>query len=253
MRVVNMMAMVIVPRRTLMPWVAGVDGCRAGWIVVFVQADASRSRKPDTQLCANFADVLELTPAPEVMAVDIPIGLLEAPQPGGRTCDHQARCLLKRRASSVFSPPSRQVLDATQYEQVRTGGVSRQAFNIMPKIRQVDRLMTPGLQDIVYEAHPELAFMALAGRPMLHNKKASAGRSERLQALACAPEAPFRRVTEMVDDSLKRFQRLQVAPDDVLDACVLARTAWRIAHAHAHRVPLNPPVDQHGLRMEIWY
>jgi predicted RNase H-like nuclease len=61
--------------------------------------------------------------------------------------------------------------------------VSRQAFNILPKIRQVDLCITPALQEILVEAHPELAFMSLAGYPMLHNKKTRAGRDERLQTV----------------------------------------------------------------------
>jgi uncharacterized protein DUF429 len=58
-------------------------------------------------------------------------------------------------------------------------GMSTQAFNIMGKIREVDELMEPNLQDRVFEAHPELALMGLAGRPMRHKKKTHAGWRER--------------------------------------------------------------------------
>jgi predicted RNase H-like nuclease len=136
------------------------------------------------------------------MAIDIPIGLLDQISPGGRVCDRLARRLLRRRASSVFSPPTRDILTATHYEQVRGHGMSRQAFGIMPKIRQVDRFMPPALQQLVYEAHLELAFMALAGHPMQHNKKTPAGREERLQALSRAPEAPLRQVRETPSNRL---------------------------------------------------
>lgn len=236
-----------------MPWVAGVDGCRAGWVVVLVEAHATAIRVPDVRLCPSFAAVLALQPAPVVIAVDIPIGLLDAPQPGGRTCDRQARQLLRRRASSVFSPPSRHILEATQYAQVRAHGMSRQAFGILPKIREVDRLMTPALQHSVYEAHPELAFGSLTGHPMQHNKKTPAGRAERLQALASAPEARFRHPQSALTRAQNTFRRTQVAPDDLLDAYVLAWTAYRIAGAQASRVPASPPVDARGLRMEIWF
>src|SRR4030095_12244879 len=99
--------------------------------------------------------------------------------------------LLGRRASSVFTPPIRPLLDATHYEHVRPYGVSVQAFHILPKIREVDRLMTPALQQRVYEAHPELAFRSLTGHPMRHNKKTTAGQRERLGALTGTPDAPF--------------------------------------------------------------
>jgi predicted RNase H-like nuclease len=53
--------------------------------------------------------------------------------------------------------------------------------------------------------------------------------------------------------TLKVFKRTQVARDDLLDACVLAWTAYRIATAQAQRVPDHPQEDSRGLRMEIWY
>lgn len=237
-----------------MPWVAGVDGCRAGWIVVLVAWPGTSTKQPlDMRLCPTFDSVLTCTPAPSVIAIDIPIGLLETPQPGGRPCDRQARQRLGRRASSVFSPPCRAILEATQYTQVRGYGMSRQAFGIVPKIRQVDRSMTPDLQQRVYEAHPELAFMALTGGPMQHNKKTAAGRQERLDALAQAPEGLFRTADTTLAVARQAFRRTQVAPDDVLDAYVLARTAYRLASGQACCLPVDPAVDSRGLRMEVWY
>jgi predicted RNase H-like nuclease len=105
----------------------------------------------------------------------------------------------------------------------------------------------------VYEAHPELAFMTLAGHPMQHNKKTAAGRQERLQALAQAPEAPFRDAGHFLQHALAAFPRTQVAADDLLDAYVLTRTAYRIATGQACCLPPQPPLDRRGLRMEIWY
>ena len=236
-----------------MPWVAGVDGCRAGWVVVLVEQQTRRRRPHHLRLCPHFAEVFTLEPKPTVITVDMPVGLLQEPQPGGRECDRQARRLLGRRASSVFTPPIRALLAATQYEQVRAQGMSRQAFGILPKIREVDRLMTPQLQLVVYEAHPELAFRALAGAPLHHNKKTSAGRAERLQLLERASGGLFREIRSAVENALKVFPRMHVAPDDLLDAYVLTRTALRIARGQATRLPANPPVDQKGLRMEIWY
>lgn len=235
------------------PGLAGVDGCRAGWVVVLAQADAQDAREHHVRICASFDEVLRLAPAPAVIAVDMPIGLLAEWQPGGRDCDRLARRLLGRRASSVFTPPTRPLLDATRYEQVRAHGLSIQAFNIVPKIREVDRLMTPALQHRVYEAHPELAFRILAGHPMQHRKKTVAGREERLRALEQAPHRLFRSIRPAVERALQGRNRAQVAPDDVLDAYVLVGTARRIWHAQGHRLPDVPACDQQGLRMEIWY
>ncbi len=234
-------------------WAAGVDGCRAGWVVVLTQQPRQGQQNHHIRLCTRFDEVLSLSPRPAVIAVDIPIGLLDTPQPGGRECDRQARRLLSRRASSVFTPPTRVLLEATRYEQVQSYGVSIQAFGILPKIREVDRLMTPELQKIVHEAHPELAFRSLTGAPMQHNKKTRTGREERLRALEHAPSGLFRRIRQAFESALMAFKRSQIAPDDLPDACVLAWTASRIVKGQADRLPASPPVDKKGLRMEIWY
>lgn len=235
-------------------WGAGVDGCRAGWMVVSA-AWTSRQQATflEVHLCAAFTEVLALHPAPTALGVDMPIGLLDTPQPGGRPCDRQARRLLGRRASSIFSPPSRLVLDATHYAQVRGHGMSLQAFGILPKIRELDGCITPTLQERVCEAHPELAFRSLTGYPITPNKKTAAGYAARFAALTDAPQAPFYRTTESLVRACNTFKRSQVTPDDVLDAAVLAWTACRIAMGVAQRVPAVPQYDRRGLRMEIWY
>ena len=229
-------------------WMAGVDGCPAGWVVVGVSA---QTRHATVRLCPSFGAVLELHPKPARIAIDIPIGLLDERQSGGRECDRLARRQLPGRASSVFSPPTRGLLEATRYSQVRGHGLSIQAFGIVPKIREVDRLMTPGLQQRVYEAHPELAFRSLVGTPMRHSKKTPAGREERLRALEQL--APFRAVRDLLDTVATSYRRSQIGLDDFLDACVLAWLAGRIATGEAQRLPAQPPLDAKGLRMEMWY
>jgi len=236
-----------------MPVIAGVDGCRAGWVVALARLEAHNALEHQVRICASFEEVLRLEPAPVVLAIDIPIGLLAEPRPGGRDCDRRARQLLGRRASSVFTPPSRMVLEATHYAQVRAYGLSIQAFNILPKIREVDRVMSPALQQRVYEAHPELAFRCLAGHPMQQRKKTVAGREERLQALARAPSPLFHGIQPALARALQSCKRTQVAADDVLDAFVLVWTARRIWQAQAQCVPPYPPHDSMGLRMEIWH
>ncbi len=233
--------------------VAGVDGCRGGWVAVLLDTQKARAHRPEIRVCARFVEVLALPGNLTVVAVDVPIGLLEKPQRGGRFCDQEARHLLGRRASSVFSPPSRQGLQAEHYAEVRGQGLTRQAFGILPKIREVDRLMTPRLQAKVYEAHPELAFRTLTGHPMRFNKKTAQGRRERLRALEQARPGWLKRLSCRVASGLKFLPRRQVAPDDLLDAAALAYTALRIAKKEAIRIPSYPPQDGKGLRMEIWY
>jgi predicted RNase H-like nuclease len=189
-----------------------------------------------------------------VIAIDIPIGLLN--EPGARACDREARRLLVRpAASSVFPPPSRRACSIHEYWEASATNLevagrrlTRQSFNIAPKICEVDRLMKPALQTRVYEVHPELCFWSLnSGERLNHKKKRKAGRAERwmllggpLQHLPEAPPAP----RDMPDGC---------AVDDYVDALAAAWTALCVFEGRASRVPLKPQKDARGLRMEIWY
>src|SRR5713226_6413789 len=91
-----------------MTWVAGVDGCKGGWFAVFFESDGKGFRAKRFDL---LTEVLTFEPKAKVVAVDVPIGLLDKAEPGGRDCDRLARELLGQpRARSVFSPPVRGAL-----------------------------------------------------------------------------------------------------------------------------------------------
>src|SRR5215831_748518 len=88
-------------------WFAGIDGCRAGWLLAFVRAGDGEVR---LRVVSRFAEVIA---APEALiAVDIPIGLPEQAGHGGRRADNMVRPLLGARKSSVFSVPSRRAVFA---------------------------------------------------------------------------------------------------------------------------------------------
>lgn len=237
--------------------VAGVDGCRGGWVVALA-AHVGDGRQPAgmaVRLCARFADVLALVEAPVVLAVDMPIGLTDRFVAGGRRCDQDARKLLGPGwTSSVFSPPARVALEATDHAEAmkrQGGGLSIQSFNITPRIREVDASLSPLVQSRVHEAHPELAFRHLnGGSPLSARKHTEAGRRERIRLI--------REVFgERLPDALLARRGLgatAVGVDDVLDACVLAHVAWLIHRREAYRVPASePPRDARNLRMEIWF
>lgn len=205
-------------------------------------------------LCEQFSQILTLAEAPRVLAVDMPVGLLDAARQGGRDCDRAARRILGRgRQSSVFTPPVRRALAARSYLQairLNGEGMSRQAFGILAKIREVDQTLNPREQQIVYEAHPELAFARLAGAPLAHNKKTYRGREDRAHLL----RAYYGRHYIVADALRARFGLAHVGIDDVLDAYALGCTAVRIVAGSAIRLPASrPPCDATGLRMEIWY
>ena len=202
----------------------------------------------------DLAPLMERAEAGEAtIAIDMPIGLNDD---GPRACDLAARRLLGRpRASSVFPAPCRATLAATTYERAcrlsrRTLGValSRETFNILPKIRQVDALITPALQERVREVHPEVVFALLSGRGrgLPHAKRTRAGERSRLALL--------RQVSPRFDPTAVR-RRLgvgRVARDDVIDAVACLVAAARIWRGEARVLPdAGLERDARGLRMEI--
>jgi predicted RNase H-like nuclease len=67
-------------------------------------------------------------------------------------------------------------------ERIEGKRMSRQAFGILPKIREVDEYLTghPDIAVRVAEMHPEMSFAAWnGGVAMAHNKKKPAGKAER--------------------------------------------------------------------------
>lgn len=237
-------------------WVAGVDGCRGGWVVVVRHLESGEVLPP--RVMSSFVEVLALLEAPVVIAVDVPIGLPDEGVPGGREVDGLVRKRLVARRSSVFSAPGRSALDAwrltgrreadyTLVARANQGSsgdgpkISRQAFGIFEKIDEVDVLLAsdPALQDRVREVHPELSFTEAKGSPMLHAKKRAAGARERDALLDTLgfPRAPAVR---------------GAANDDVRDAGIACWTAVRIATGTARGWPEHPARDRVGLRMEMW-
>lgn len=191
----------------------------------------------------SFADVLALRPTS--IAVDMPIGL---PDSGRRACDVETRARLGARRSSVFPAPIRPMLDAATYaealeigQQVDGRGLSRQAFNLIPKICDVDEQLTSRRQAWIGEAHPELCFALLLGAPCAASKRTPEGRAERLAAItALYPDAPERIAAGHRGAAL----------DDVLDAYALTVTARRLNEGTVIRLG-DGARDAKGLRLEV--
>ena len=191
---------------------------------------------------------LDDLPATDTVVVDIPIGL---PESGRRACDLEARKLLGKRRSSVFTGVRRPLLAMASYEEAnawgkRDGeGLTRQLWNILPKIREVDAWMSPARSAALREGHPELAFAGAAGRPMAHYKKTPEGEAERLDALAGFIDRT------VVLDWLDRARGSGAVRDDIVDALALCRTAARVELGCHIRLPADPPIDARGLPMEM--
>jgi predicted RNase H-like nuclease len=230
----------------------GVDGCKAGWFAISLTDDGAW-----THGVYESAEALvsQYSVAKQIY-IDIPIGLRNGGSEG-RRCDTEARQLLRSpRASSVFTPPARPSISASDYRTASTTNfgltgrkLSKQAWGIVPKIKEVDELMQSDTKarELLVEVHPELLFWSLNDqRPMQHNKKKPAGRAERIEVL--------RRYLPITDniykDALGSYLRKNVARDDILDALVAAVAGYR-SRGNMTNVPEPPEIDPTGLPMRM--
>lgn len=232
----------------------GVDGCPAGWIAVTIAAEGPLA--PSVTITRDFAD---LTTGAEKIAVDMPIGLPDRAGPGGRGPESLVRPLLGERQSSVFSVPSRVAVEAEDYREccrlaLETSDpprkVSKQAFFLFPKIREIDRLLRaePALIDRVHEVHPEVAFWRLNGETAVPEPK-------KVKSRPHPPGLAVRRallVAAGFPESLLLSPPRGAGPDDLLDAAVNALVARRLAAGIARPFPDPPLRDAHGLPVAIW-
>ncbi|MBI1364885.1 MAG: DUF429 domain-containing protein [Alphaproteobacteria bacterium] len=248
--------------------VAGVDGCKAGWIGI-IQHEGSA---PQAAVYPTFEGLVSVLPEDAAIAVDMPIGLPEYCGPGGRGPESLVRPLLGMRQSSVFSIPSRAAvyaelgpfesetdrLDAHKRASAiarstsdPARGVSIQAFGLFGKIREIDGLLLarPDLRTRVIESHPELAFWRLNGRESMSLPKKVKG--------AINPAGLAQRKALLERCGLPRSLLAQTPPagagaDDFLDACAVMLVARRFALGLARSFPDPPGRDGHGIPVAIW-
>jgi predicted RNase H-like nuclease len=210
---------------TAPPLVAGVDGCRGGWVAVIAGCHPQDDRPCEVAVVTSVAPLLARIERGELaaLAIDMPIGLADS---APRRCDLEARRLLGRRRSSVFPAPVRATLGAADHAEAGRRSraasgrsLSIQAFNLLPKVAELDRLLGPQHHDTVVEAHPELAFLRLAGGRALPPKRTPEGRARRVELVGPV----------LAGVAAVELARTAGAPlGDLLDAAALVATARRV-------------------------
>ena len=240
-----------------MAWIAGVDGCKGGWIAVYEDTD---SGKLDCRVKETFEKVMA-HPDLSTVAVDMPIGLCDEKE--GRACDKAARDVLGERSRSIFPAPTAGVVDLysrmtvekrreqAAYELAKrenkklTGsgrekdgkGLTKQTWALVPKIAEVASYLEGSPGSPVYEVHPEVCFAAMKSlekggdpppfSPMRFSKATAAGLLERRallnsnKAFGNGLEILERTVAEADPDG-------RAALDDFYDALACLWTARRI-------------------------
>ncbi|WP_181763645.1 DUF429 domain-containing protein [Streptomyces albidus (ex Kaewkla and Franco 2022)] len=223
--------------------ILGVDAYKKGWVAVELTDGAYSG--------ARFSDDLRTllggAPKAEVVAVDMPLGLLEE---GWRQADTAAKAVLGPRANSVFRVPPRGVWQQKDYtaasllcQRLTGSGLSQQTWGLAAKLKAANECLKD-VEGRLFEVHPEVSFWALNGSaPLPHTKKTWAGQMQRRSLL--------RKGGVVLPDDLGATG--QVPPDDILDAAAAAWSAHRIAQGLAISLPGTPQLDRHKQPIAIWY
>jgi predicted RNase H-like nuclease len=181
------------------------------------------------------------------------IGLPERIGPEGRAPERLIRRALGARRSSVFSTPCRAAVYAASYPEACAAArahsdppraLSKQAFNIFPKMREIDGLLRarPALRPVLREVHPETTFCVLNGdRPMTSGKKTQEGVAERMAILRRAG----------IPDGVVTTRLRGAAADDVIDALAVLVTTHRIHNGMARVFGVPGDVDEFGFPCAI--
>ncbi|QPP05386.1 DUF429 domain-containing protein [Streptomyces bathyalis] len=223
--------------------VLGVDACKKGWVAVELTDGAFAGAR----FSHGLRTLLDATPQADVVAVDMPLGLVEE---GWRQADEKAKAVLGPRRNSVFRVPPRRVWLEADYEtaglrcrELTNTGLSRQTWGLAAKLDEAGECLE-GEEDRMFEVHPEVSFWALNGKtPLPHRKTSWAGQMQR--------RALLRTGGVVLPDDLGEAG--QASPDDVLDAAAAAWSAHRIAQGRAIALPDPPQLDHRRRQIAIRY
>lgn len=203
--------------------VAGIDGCKQGWLMVKHQPEGY-----SYGVYASFKALVAANPDLNRIFIDIPIGLSSLGFK--RTLESSIRKELPGRQSTVFNPPCREALVFDNYQlaknenkKIEGKAISVQAFNISKKIREVDNYLLQNDPPFeFFESHPELCFKYLhPRRKVLPTKKSTPeGVEERLKILSNYDNG----IPAFYQKILQNTMRKDVKKDDILDAICLCLT-----------------------------
>jgi predicted RNase H-like nuclease len=231
--------------------IAGVDACRAGWVSA---SKDMRHGRISLTLHRKISEILHPFSSYEVIAIDIPIGLIDKQ---ARICDLEAKKILGRRHMCIFPAPPRLVVEqgkdrghASRISMKLQGRkVSCQTWNIVPKIREVDialKSLGEGLQ--VIEVHPELSFYEMNNKEIVaQSKKTEEGKNARLELIR-----NHLNIEEPLKLRPEGARKTDLSDDDIVDAFSALWTALRKYNHQSIPLPDKIFLDSEKIRMSIW-
>jgi 8-oxo-dGTP diphosphatase len=229
---------------------AGIDGCKAGWIMV-------RHNKGEytfgiySSIQELFSENYDLQRA----LIDIPVGL--ASENVERTIENALRTQLRHRHSTVFNPPCREALYENSYAsarvknlQVEGKSLSIQSLAIKDKIKETDEFLRNSSSYELIESHPELCFKYLNnGEVVLSKKSTEAGIKERLGIL----RNYFEEVDQLYQQVIDNTMRKSVKKDDIVDAICLCLVNKLSGRNSMKFITDRNRLDAEGIEMKIAY
>ena len=227
--------------------IAGIDGSKGGWVCVSGYENNYKELK--FEKLKEFNDIKSENF--NLVLVDIPIGLDIDLKKGGRIVDKLARKELLTNKSSIFNAPSRLVLEAKNYEEAnkinkkKGMGLSKQSWNLVKKIKEVDDFIRNSNKTIIFESHPEIIFQVMKRDKVSTKKKNEEGIIERRNLLE---KNGFNKVFLERNLSAKdSFYK----KDDFIDACSLFWSANRAIAKTEVKIPNDIVLDSEGIIMQI--
>jgi predicted RNase H-like nuclease len=216
--------------------IIGIDGCKSGWFSIWENQDKSIHSSVFSNL--NELKNFFKNESQLILGIDMPVVLSEVIP---RQADQLARKLLSKKASSVFTAPTPEMLDQPNYEKAslvskRLFGksMSLQSWYLFPKIKDVQTMIHH--EDMqIYEIHPELSFRAMNNEQViLESKKTHEGFALR-NALLSMHFKNF-----IFEDIRNQHARKDVMDNDILDALAVLWSAKRIQSNQASYLPQAP-------------
>ncbi len=216
--------------------IIGIDGCKSGWFATWKEPSGFLKSAVFTklnQLVESFEDNSSLT-----IGIDMPV-VLDDSIP--READRMARTLLGKKASSIFTAPTSQMLYqptyelACQFSKKNFGkSISIQSWHLFPKIKDVQTVIHHEQLDM-YEIHPELSFRAMNNNEVvMESKKTSNGFLMRRRLI----EKHF--LTFDFETIRTEHLKKNVADDDILDALAVLWSTQRVTDKQATFLPDLP-------------
>jgi len=216
--------------------IIGIDGCKSGWFSIWENQDKSIHSSVFSNL--NELKNFFKNESQLIVGIDMPVILSEVIP---RQADQLARKLLSKKASSVFTAPTPEMLDQPNYEKASLvskkhfgKSMSLQSWYLFPKIKDVQTMIHH--EDMqIYEIHPELSFRAMNNEQViLESKKSPEGFAIRNSLLSMHFE------NFIFEEIRRQYARKDVMDNDILDALAVLWSAKRIQSNQASFLPQAP-------------